>query len=64
MVVEALPLLKMWYNYLDRNHRRTLNKYVRTLTKLISMNGQLTDVLTDYWTMRKWCSNSELQKSL
>ena len=36
MVVEALPILKMWYNDLDGDHRRTLKKYVGTLTKLIT----------------------------
>ena len=51
MVVEAQPLLKMWYNDIKRDHRRALNKYVGALTELINMNGlpKLIKVLTDYW---------------
>ena len=28
MIIEVLLQLKMWYNDLDKDHRRTLNKYV------------------------------------
>ena len=39
MVVEAPPLLKNWFNDLDGDHRRSLNKYVGTLTELINIKG-------------------------
>ena len=50
MVVSAPPQLTMWYNDLDRDHRRTLNKYVGALTELINMDGwpELIEVLTGY----------------
>ncbi|KAK4724722.1 hypothetical protein R3W88_027501 [Solanum pinnatisectum] len=51
IVVEALVLLKMWYNDLNVFHKRDLNKYVGALTKLINMVGwpELVEVLTGYW---------------
>ena len=51
MVVNAPPLLKMSYNNLDGDHRRTLDVYVGALTELINMNGwtKLIDVLTSYY---------------
>ena len=47
MVIAAPPQLTMWYDNLNGDNRRTLNKYVGALTKLIHMNGwtQLIDVL-------------------
>lgn len=50
MVVNALPLLKMSYNNLDGDHRRTIDMYVGALTELINMNGwpKLIDILTAY----------------
>ena len=50
MVVSAPPQLTMWYNDLDQDHRRTLNKYVEALTELINMDGwpELIEVLTGY----------------
>ena len=50
MVVEAQPLLKMWYNDIKRDHRRALNKYVGALSELININGwhELIEVLTCY----------------
>ena len=50
MVIEEPPLLKMWHDHLDSDHRRTLNKYVGALTELINMNGwqELVEVLTGY----------------
>ena len=55
MVVSAPPQLTMWYNDLDGDHRRTLNKYVDALTELININGwpELIKVLTGYWDSRK-----------
>ena len=55
MVVEAPPLLKMWYNDLDGDHRRTLNKYMGVLTELPNMIGwlELIEVLTSYWDNEK-----------
>ena len=41
MVVRVQHQLKMWYDNLDRDHRRTLNKNVGALTELINMNGVL-----------------------
>ena len=39
-MVIAEPLqLTIWYDNLDGDHRRTLNKYVGALTELINMNG-------------------------
>lgn len=51
MIIEAPLKLKMWYNDLDRDHRRSLNKYVGALTELINMNGwqKHIEVLTRYW---------------
>ena len=50
MIIVAPSQLKMWYDNLDRDHRRTLNKYVGALTELINMNGwqELVEVLTGY----------------
>ena len=55
MVVEAPPLLKIWYNDLDGDHRRTINKYVGALTELLNMNGlpELIEILTGYWDNEK-----------
>ena len=55
MVVSAPPQLTMWYNDLDGDHRRTLNKYVGALTKLINMDGwpELIEVLRGYWDSQK-----------
>ena len=55
MVVSEPPQLTMWYNDLDGDHRRTLNKYVGALTELINMNGwpELIEVLTGYWDSQK-----------
>ena len=55
MVVSAPPQLTMWYNDLDGDHRRTLNKYVGALPKLINMNGwpELMEVLTGYCDSQK-----------
>ena len=41
----------MWYDNLDVDHKRTLNKYVGALTELINMNGwsEIVEVLTGYW---------------
>ena len=43
--------------------RRTLNKYVGTLTELINMNGwsELVEVLTGYWDSQEWCFGSNNQ---
>ncbi|KAK4729965.1 hypothetical protein R3W88_022953 [Solanum pinnatisectum] len=51
MLVEALALLKMWYNDLNAFHKRDLNKYIGALTELINMVGwlELVEVLTGYW---------------
>lgn len=55
MVVEAPPLLEIGYNDLDRDHRRTLNKYVCALTQLTNMNSwpEIIKVLVDYWDNEK-----------
>ena len=55
MVAEASVLLKMWYNDLDKDHRRTHNKYVGALTELLNVVGwpQLIEVLTCYWDNKK-----------
>ena len=51
MVVEASFLLKIWHNDLDRDHKRTLNKYMGVLTEFINMSGwpELIEVLIGYW---------------
>ncbi|TMW92343.1 hypothetical protein EJD97_013179 [Solanum chilense] len=48
MIIAAPPQLKMWYDNLERDHGRTLYKYVGALTELITMNGwpKLVEVLT------------------
>ena len=50
MVISAPPQLAMWHNDLDRDHKRTINKYIGTLTELINMDGwpELIEVLTGY----------------
>ena len=50
MVISAPPKLTMWYNNLDVDHRRTLNKYVGAFTELIIMNDwpELVEVITGY----------------
>ena len=55
MVVSAPPQLTMWYNDLDGDHRRTLNKYVGALTEMINIDGwpKLIEVLTGYWDSQK-----------
>ena len=55
LVLETSPLLKRWYNDLDRDHRRSLNMYVGALTELININGclELIEVLTGYWDDKK-----------
>ena len=55
MVVSAPPELTMWYNDLEGDHRRTLNKDVGVLIELINMNGwpELIEVLTGYWDSQK-----------
>ncbi|XP_015083929.1 uncharacterized protein LOC107027260 [Solanum pennellii] len=69
MVISAPPQLTMWYNDLDGDHRRTLNKYVGTLTELINMNGwpELIEVLTGYWDSRRMvfrCGTAEITPTL
>ena len=51
MVIATPPQLKIWRDYLDGDHRRTLNKYVGALTELINMNDwpELVEVLTGHW---------------
>ena len=51
IVIALPPQLTMWYDNLDRDHRRMLNKYVGALTELINMNGwpEQVEVLTRYW---------------
>ena len=51
MIVEAPLQLKIWYNHLERDHRRTLIKYIGVLTELTNMNGwsQRIEFLTWYW---------------
>ena len=51
MVIAAPLQLTIWYDSLDGDHRRTLNKYVRALMELINMNGwpELLEVLTNFW---------------
>ena len=48
VVIAAPPQLTMWYNNLDVNHKKTLNKYVGALTELINMNNcpDVVEVLT------------------
>ena len=55
MVISAPPQLTMWYNNLDPDHRRTLNKYVGALMELINMNGwlELVEVLKGYWDSKR-----------
>ena len=55
MVIAAPPQLTMWYENLDRDHRRTLNKCLGALTELINMNGwpELVDVLMGYWDSQR-----------
>ena len=55
MVIAAPPQLTMWYNNLNEDHRRTLNKYVGALTELINMNGlpKFVEVLTRYWDSQR-----------
>ena len=55
MVIAAPPQLSMWYDNLDGDHRRTLNKYVGALTELINMNcwPELIEVLTGYWNSQR-----------
>ena len=55
MVVSAPPHLMMWYNDLDGDHRRTLNKYVGPLTEMINIDGwpELVEVLIGYWHNQK-----------
>ena len=55
IVVSAPPQLTMWYNDFDGDHRRTLNKYVGALPKLININcwPELIEVLTGYWDSHK-----------
>ena len=55
MVIATPPQLIMWCDNLDRDLRRTLNKYVGALTELINMNGwpELVEVLTGYWDSQR-----------
>ena len=64
MIVEPPLKLKMWYDNLDRDYRRTLNKNVGALTKLLNMNDwpELIEVLTGYWDNERMVFNLELQR--
>lgn len=55
MVVEAPPLIKMWYNDLDIDHKTAPIKYVGALTELLNMTGwpKLIKFLTGYWDNKK-----------
>ena len=54
-VVLTPPLLTMWYDNFDGDHRRTLNKYVGTLIELININGwlEIVEVLMGYWDRQR-----------
>ena len=45
----------MWYNDLNRDNRRVLNKYIGALTELVNMVGwfELIKVLTSYWDKKE-----------
>ena len=45
----------MWYNDLDGDYKRTLNKYIGALTELLNMVGlhELIKVITGYWHNEK-----------
>ena len=55
MVVLAPPQLTMWYDKMDEDHRRTLNKYVGAHTELINMNSwpERVEVLMGYWDSKR-----------
>lgn len=55
MMITVLPQFTMWYNNLDGDRRRTLNKYIGALTELINMNGwsELLDVVMGYWDSQR-----------
>ena len=55
IVIALPPQLTMWYDNLDRDHRRMLNKYVGALTELINMNDwpELVEVLMGYWDSQR-----------
>ena len=55
----------IWYNDLDGDHKRTLNKYVGALTKLLNMTGwsELIEVLASNWDNEKMVFRFKLQKS-
>ena len=53
MVIDTPPQLTMWYDNVDGDHTRILNKYI--LKELIDMNGweELIEVITRYWDSQR-----------
>ena len=64
MVIATPPQLTMWYNNLDGDHRRTLNKYVSALTEFINMNGCQNRLRSsrDIGISNEWCPDLEPPK--
>ena len=59
----------MWYDNLDVDHKRTLNKYVGALTELINMKGwsEIVEVLIGYWDSQQmvfWFWTTEITPTL